>query len=109
MGWLANMKSNLERRLESLERITKLESERECYVKDVIGEIERDKDRLVQAFLRGGEDEYHEESIRMFSDIRGHHLSREEAEALVDEIDRAVFTPWLSKERAPAGGRRRDG
>ncbi|MDD3566211.1 MAG: hypothetical protein PHN90_11150 [Methanothrix sp.] len=98
-------RKDIERRLRALEPPTR-SADGGLYVRDLDAEIEKDTRRILEA------DDPVAEYARMLMETataRGGELSFEEALKIAEEINEVVYTPWLSKEHAEPGGRRRDG
>jgi hypothetical protein len=92
---------DIERRLRALEPPTRSD-DGGLYVRDLEAEIEKDTRRLLEA------DDPVAEYARMIQEaavLRGGEMPHEAALDEAREIMEAVSEPWLSQERAPAGGR----
>lgn len=96
-------KRDLERRLRALEPCAANWSDG-LLVRDVIAEIEEDAKRLLEA-----EDPILEYGLMLqeAAALRGGEMSQEAAKAEAEELWQALSKPWLSKERARAGGTQR--
>lgn len=96
-------KRELERRLRALEPDVENWYDG-LLIRDVMGEIEEDKQRLLAA-----EDPILEYAFQLqeVATLRGGEITLEDAKREAEEIMEAVSAPWLSKERAWAGGKQR--